>query len=213
LNRDYTSETTCPNLNRIVQHSNEIMWWISTEVATTPNLKKRIKTLSHCVLLAGKLKKLKNWNGFMAVVSGLIQYPVARMKNTWKNLPVNLLTKWDKYEKLATPVENFRSLRDAITSSPLPSLLPMTLVLRDLTFINDGNLTWYDEKAGLLNFPKLEFLGRLINQMNERQHVYYPLTACEFIQSYLKNLFIINDLEILEGQSKRIEPTNMVSPV
>jgi len=196
-----------------VQYSNEVMWWITTEVATTPNLKKRVKTLSHCVILAGKLKKLKNWNGFMSVVSGLIQYPVARMKNTWKSLPPNLLSKWERYEKLATPLKNFKLLRDAINNSVLPSILPMTLVLRDLTFINDGNATWYNQDAGLLNFLKFEILGRLISQMNERQHIYYPLSTCEFIQNYLKNLFIIDAGDILEGQSKKIEPSEMVSPI
>lgn len=75
-------------------------YWISTEIATTPNFKQRIKTLSHCIMLAEvcfveigvsfiynkKLRDYNNWHGFLAIVSGILQYPVLRLNQTWKVL-------------------------------------------------------------------------------------------------------------------------------
>jgi len=146
----------------------------------------------------------------MAMMSGLVQYPVFRMKNTWKNLPPAILSKWEKLEKLASPIDNFRNLRGAFLGSPPPSILPMSILLRDLTFIEDGNQNWHDKEAGLINCSKVELLGRVFTQVNERQHISYPLTYVSIIQEYIKNLFYLDDLRILDAQSKVIEPSILI---
>jgi len=191
------------------KHFNMITFWITTEVATTPNLKKRIKTLTHCILLAEMVKKYNNWNGFLAVVSGLLQYPVTRLRQTWKSLSPAIAKKWDHFEKLISPVDNFRNLRECCDTSSPPSVLPISIILKDLIFIEDGNYDWCPNSQ-LLNFHKLEILGRVLGRMRESQVVDYPLSSVKFIQGYLNNLFYVEDVEILETQSKQIEPPNNI---
>jgi len=76
-----------------------------------------------------------------------------------------------------------------VLASPPPSVLPISIILKDLTFIEDGNPDWYDEEAQLLNFNKVELLGRVLGRMNESQHVQFPLSYVKVIQQYLKNLY------------------------
>uniref|UniRef100_A0A6B2L791 Ras-GEF domain-containing protein n=1 Tax=Arcella intermedia TaxID=1963864 RepID=A0A6B2L791_9EUKA len=204
--RKYDSEQITPKIAVMKKHFNAVTYWISTEVATTPNIKKRVKTLTHCINLADKLKKYHNWNGFLAVVTGLVQYPVTRMRQTWKGLHPNVIKKWEYLEKLASPLDNFKNLRESYLSSPPPLVLPISILLKDLTFVEDGNKDWFNESSGILNFYKVELLGRVLGRMNESQHIHFPLSQVSIIQEYLKNLFYVDDMDILEAQSKQIEP-------
>eukprot|EP01125_Pyxidicula_operculata_P003325 TRINITY_DN1394_c0_g1_i2.p1 TRINITY_DN1394_c0_g1~~TRINITY_DN1394_c0_g1_i2.p1 ORF type:complete len:510 (-),score=80.68 TRINITY_DN1394_c0_g1_i2:677-2206(-) len=78
LRCNFTKGATSPKLEAMKDQFNIISKWICTEVCTVPNIKTRVKTLSHCINLADRLRKLQNWHSLMAVVSGLALFPCSQ---------------------------------------------------------------------------------------------------------------------------------------
>eukprot|EP01125_Pyxidicula_operculata_P010731 TRINITY_DN352_c7_g1_i1.p1 TRINITY_DN352_c7_g1~~TRINITY_DN352_c7_g1_i1.p1 ORF type:complete len:1045 (-),score=221.73 TRINITY_DN352_c7_g1_i1:27-3047(-) len=207
LNKNFMNESHCPNLTLLNNHYNRISKWICTEVATTPNIRNRIKTLSHCIDLAEKLKRLQNWNGFMAVLSGLLQFPLARMKNTWKNIQGQLLNKWRECERFGSPLSNFRHIRETYNEAKPPHVPPVSIILKDLTFAEEGNKDWLDQDKKLINYHKVEVLGRILTKIQEARNVRYPFPQIDLLRGYLENVFYLDNMDDLEIQSKTIEPS------
>lgn len=98
------------------------------------------------------------------------------------------------------------------------------IILRDLLYVEDGNPDWYTPTPGdinfnsasvtedeyskkqLVNFSKIELVGRVLCAINEAQRVPYVLQRIPLIQCYLNNVFFIEDIEELEMHSKNVEP-------
>jgi len=196
-------------LQALVKRFNIVTKWVGTEVASTPNFKKRLKTLTHFINVAEKLKKLQNWHTFLAVISGLSQSPVQRLKQTWKALNPHVLRKWQEFEELATPMYNFSALREAFQNSPPPTIYPILILVKDLTFIEDGNLDWRNKKSKILNYEKMRLMGHVITQIKEAQNSQYPYTFVNIIQEYLKNVYYVESVHDLNTLSKTIEKNNI----
>jgi len=200
--------TKAPSLQQLVRRFNMITKWVSTEVATTPNIKERIKTLSHYIVVAEILKKWNNWHSFMAVISGLCQSPVQRLKQTWKALNPTLHKKFLDFEDLIRPNENFSALREAYTNSSPPVIYPILILIKDLTFIEDGNVDWRNKEEKILNYEKMRLLGELVSILKNAQYLHYPFTKVPLIQEFLENVFYVDNIHDLTTLSKTIEKTN-----
>jgi len=112
------------------------------------------------------------------------------------------LDKWKKLEDLASPLSNFKDLRqfhDGVTPPliPTPSICfffffffasrwslsdlsppPHTaLFLKDLLFIQDGNEDWYDAKKKLVSWVKIKLLGKVISRIQLSLEVPYKLNV------------------------------------
>uniref|UniRef100_A0A6B2LN20 Ras-GEF domain-containing protein n=1 Tax=Arcella intermedia TaxID=1963864 RepID=A0A6B2LN20_9EUKA len=161
--------------------------------------------MSHFIMLADCLRKFNNWNGFLAVVTGLIQYPVSRLKLTWKSLQPSIIKKWELVEKLASPMDNFKNLRELFDNTP-PTILPISIFLKDLIFVEE-NHNWYKNKENetkLLNFHKVEILGKIITRLNVCQNTPYLFPTNTTVQAFLHNMRYL-EYHVLEEQSKQIE--------
>lgn len=59
----------------------------------------------------------------MAVVSGLSQFPVSRLKGTWRLLSSSYEAKWKELESIINPINNFKTLRELQQDAETP-LIP-----------------------------------------------------------------------------------------
>ena len=41
-----------PNVSAVINNSNSVIFWVASEIVSSPNLKKRISTLKHFILVA-----------------------------------------------------------------------------------------------------------------------------------------------------------------
>eukprot|EP01124_Arcella_intermedia_P034875 TRINITY_DN872_c0_g1_i1.p1 TRINITY_DN872_c0_g1~~TRINITY_DN872_c0_g1_i1.p1 ORF type:complete len:1283 (+),score=264.43 TRINITY_DN872_c0_g1_i1:138-3986(+) len=210
--KNFEKPAKSPKLAVLQKHNNAITLWVSTEIASTPNLKNRIRTLAHHIAITEALMTLNNWNGFMNFVVALVSYPISRLKLTWKGLPHDMQEKWQKLEELASPLANFGLLRDACARSLPPALPPLSLLMKDLTFIEDGNETWFDKELHLLNFGKIELLARVGGILRRAIEERFQFSVVPVIQEYLKNLFYVEDTKMLDDFSKTSEPVSKVMP-
>ena len=69
-----------PNVYSIIQKFNRVGLWVATEIVTEHNPSKRKEVLRRCIEIADALRKLQNWNTLFAVISGLNQSSVSRLK-------------------------------------------------------------------------------------------------------------------------------------
>eukprot|EP01137_Pigoraptor_chileana_P034556 Opistho-2@27294 len=105
------------------------------------------------------LRACSNFNSLCAIVTGLQHFLVQRMAETWERVSPKHMAHLKKMTELIAPARNMMTYRSALLTSRLPLVPLLPLVMKDLTFINDGNPSKVD---GLVNFEKLRMLSRVI---------------------------------------------------
>ncbi|XP_075706239.1 rap guanine nucleotide exchange factor 3 [Rhinoderma darwinii] len=166
--------STTANLERFIRRFNEVQFWVATEVCLCQDDERRALLLRKFIKLAAHLKEQKNLNSFFAVMFGLSNTAVSRMSKTWQRLPNKTRKLYSIFERLMDPSWNHRSYRLAVAklSPPLIPFLP--LILKDLTFIHEGNRSTLDN---LVNFEKMRMIAKTIQMFHTyRSQSYIPLS-------------------------------------
>uniref|UniRef100_A0A8C5M1H7 Rap guanine nucleotide exchange factor 3 n=1 Tax=Leptobrachium leishanense TaxID=445787 RepID=A0A8C5M1H7_9ANUR len=169
----FRNETTA-NLERFMKHFNEVQFWVVTEVCLCQDEERRVHLLRKFIKLAANLKEQKNLNSFFAVMFGLSNTAVSRLSKTWQRLPNKTKKLYSIFERLMDPSWNHRSYRLAVAklSPPLIPFLP--LILKDLTFLHEGNRSTLDN---LVNFEKMRMIAKIIQTFHMcRSQGYIPLS-------------------------------------
>ncbi|TKS76666.1 Rap guanine nucleotide exchange factor 3 [Collichthys lucidus] len=130
------------NLERFVRRFNEVQHWVVTELCLCEDLVKRAILLKKFIKIAAVLKEQKNLNSFFAVMFGLSNSAVHRLYKTWED-----------------PSRNHRAYRLAVAKLSPPYIPFMPLLLKDMTFINDGNPNYVEK---LVNFEKLRMIAKTV---------------------------------------------------
>ncbi|XP_068123408.1 rap guanine nucleotide exchange factor 3 isoform X2 [Hyperolius riggenbachi] len=165
---------TTANLERLIRHFNEVQFWVATEICLCQDDERRALLLRKFIKLAGHLKEQKNLNSFFAVMFGLSNSAVSRLSRTWQRLPSKTRKWYSTFERLMDPSWNHRSYRLAVAklSPPLIPFLP--LILKDLTFIHEGNRSTLDN---LVNFEKMRMIAKTIQMFHHyRSQSYIPMS-------------------------------------
>uniref|UniRef100_A0A674BFA5 Rap guanine nucleotide exchange factor 3 n=1 Tax=Salmo trutta TaxID=8032 RepID=A0A674BFA5_SALTR len=148
---------TTANLERFVHRFNEVQYWVVTEVCLCADLMKRAMLLKKFIKMAAMLKEQKNLNSFFAVMFGLSNSAVQRLYKTWEVRPTKRV--YCAYERLMDPSRNHRAYRLAVAKLSPPYIPFMPLLLKDMTFIHEGNKN-YTEK--LVNFEKMRMIAKTV---------------------------------------------------
>uniref|UniRef100_A0A8C3SE69 Rap guanine nucleotide exchange factor 3 n=1 Tax=Chelydra serpentina TaxID=8475 RepID=A0A8C3SE69_CHESE len=147
----FPSATTA-NLERVMRRFNELQYWIATELCLCVEPGKRAQLLRKFIKLAAHLKEQKNLNSFFAVMFGLSNTAVSRLAKTWERLPHKTRKLHSALERMLDPSWNHRVYRLAIAKLTPPIIPFVPLLLKDMTFIHEGNRTLAEN---LINFEKM----------------------------------------------------------
>ncbi|KAM4699294.1 rap guanine nucleotide exchange factor 3 [Discoglossus pictus] len=180
---------TTANLERFMRHFNEVQFWVATEVCLCNDDERRVHLLRKFIKLAANLKEQKNLNSFFAVMFGLSNTAVSRLSRTWQRLPSKIRKLYSIFERLMDPSWNHRSYRLAVgkLSPPLIPFLP--LILKDLTFLHEGNRSTLDN---LVNFEKMRMIAKSLQMFHlYRSQAYIPLSPLSPLRS--RPLHILED--------------------
>ncbi|XP_061591326.1 rap guanine nucleotide exchange factor 3 isoform X1 [Cololabis saira] len=180
------------NLQRFVRHFNEVQYWVVTELCLCEDLVKRAVLLKKFIKIASVLKEQKNLNSFFAVMFGLSNSAVQRLYKTWERIPSKTKRIYCAYERLMDPSRNHRAYRLAVAKLSPPYIPFMPLLLKDMTFIHEGNPTYVDK---LVNFEKMRMLAKTVKIVrNCRSQPYVPSSPQRGLA----------DRMFLEGPSSRL---------
>ncbi|XP_058619863.1 rap guanine nucleotide exchange factor 3 isoform X2 [Onychostoma macrolepis] len=163
---------TTANLERFVRRFNEVQYWVVTELCLCEDLVKRAILLKKFIKMAVVLKEQKNLNSFFAVMFGLSNSAVQRLNKTWERLPNKTKRIYCAYERLMDPSRNHRAYRLTVAKLSPPYIPFMPLLLKDMTFIHEGNKNYTDK---LVNFEKMRMIARTVKTVREcRSQPYVP---------------------------------------
>ena len=106
-------------------------------------------------------------------MSGLSLSSVSRLKATWERVEPKYRKRLAEIEGSISPLNNFKGYRQLLDSPSLePPFLPIvSLFLKDLLFLNDGNPKRLE--SGLLNVGKLWSVQQAIDTFMSFQAVAY----------------------------------------
>ena len=85
--------------------------FVGRSIVSVEDMTKRAQTLGRFIKIAYECLKLSNLNSAMAIVSGLQNHPVYRLKCTWARLQDKYWDLWEELKDVFKCDENFAALR------------------------------------------------------------------------------------------------------
>uniref|UniRef100_A0A4W3JWS6 Rap guanine nucleotide exchange factor like 1 n=1 Tax=Callorhinchus milii TaxID=7868 RepID=A0A4W3JWS6_CALMI len=206
--RNETIRRRTANLELVLQRCSEVQHWVATKILMCERLGKRAQVLKTFISIAALCREKQNLFSFFAIVMGLCNAAVSRLSLTWEKLPAKCKKVFQKFESLTDPSRNHKSYRDAISRMNPPLIPFIPLLLKDMTFIHEGNKTFLNQ---LVNFEKMHMVAETVRSM--RRYRSSPLRmesdlAPNHIQikAYVRQLQVIDNQQLLYDLSYRLEP-------
>ncbi|XP_030591629.1 rap guanine nucleotide exchange factor-like 1 [Archocentrus centrarchus] len=196
------------NLELVLQRCSEVQHWVATEILQCQSLPKRIQLLRKFIKIAALCKQQQDLLSFLAVVLGLDNPAVSRLRLTWEGLPGKFRKQFQQFESIADPSRNHKSYRDLITSLR-PPLIPFTpLLLKDLTFLHESCKTFHGELVNFEKMHKVAEMVRTIRRYRSSQLAIDAETSPSHLQTkaYVRQLQVIDNQNLLFDMSCKLEP-------
>lgn len=206
LSRDSSSGHTVA-LEQLLQRCNETQQWVMTEVLLCSTLCKRVQLFKKFIKIASHCKAQRNLNSLFAIILGLNSPAVSRLTQTWEKVPGKFRKLFSELESLTDPSLNHKAYRDAFRKMKSPKIPFLPLLLKDITFIHEGNKTFLDN---LVNFDKLHMIAdtvRIIRQCrtDHMGNLLFQKDSLE-VRTYINYLHLIDNQQTLFELSHRLEP-------
>ncbi|XP_028164535.1 guanine nucleotide-releasing factor 2 isoform X5 [Ostrinia furnacalis] len=141
------SEESSPNLTRFTEHFNKMSYWARSRILEQDEAREREKYASKFLKVMKALRKMNNFNSYLALVSALDSPPVRRLG--W---PRALIEALQDHCAIIDSSSSFRAYRMALAETQPPCIPYIGLVLQDLTFVHIGNPDLLPD--GSINFTK-----------------------------------------------------------
>ncbi|XP_049738881.1 rap guanine nucleotide exchange factor 3 isoform X5 [Elephas maximus indicus] len=165
LGPQHLRTVTTANLERFMRRFNELQYWVATELCLCPVPGLRAQLLRKFIKLAAH------------------NSAVSRLAHTWERLPHKVRKLYSALERLLDPSWNHRVYRLALTKLSPPVIPFMPLLLKDMTFIHEGNHTLVEN---LINFEKMRMMARAVRMLHHcRGHSNVPLSPLRSRVSHL----------------------------
>lgn len=200
------------NLTALIDWFNKVSFQVATLICVQPHVKKRAGIADNFIKVAKECLKMRNYNSTMAILSGLSNASVRRLKKTWALVPPKSLETMQQIETTMTSAFNYRTYREMMNEMdrmprPPPVIPFMGLFLRDLTFLNDGNPKKF--RGGLYNFGKLRMIAQRVQRLQAYQGVHYTFPTTRhtaLVKEFLDALNPMTDENALYKCSLLCEP-------
>jgi len=157
-----------PNLSAILQRFNDIVCWVSFQILDIAKLKLRSRTLAHFVKIAFHLRKMNNYNTLMAILTGISNCSIHRLKSTKRELSTQEQKTLEDLEHLMHYENSYGNYRKELTLNKPPIIPFMGLHLRDLEFLEEAS---EDKVDGLINFRKRKCMWKIVNDVLQYQSI------------------------------------------
>ncbi|XP_027137785.1 rap guanine nucleotide exchange factor 1b isoform X1 [Larimichthys crocea] len=196
------NEEKSPNLTQFTEHFNNMSYWVRSLIIQQEKAQDREKLLLKFIKIMKHLRKLNNFNSYLAILSALDSAPIRRLE--WQKQTSEGL---EEYCTLIDSSSSFRAYRAALAEVEPPCIPYLGLILQDLTFVHLGNPDLID---GKVNFSKRWQQFNILDSMRRFQQVHYDLKRNEDIVSFFNDFSDHLAEEALWELSLKIKPRNIV---
>ncbi|XP_046904723.1 rap guanine nucleotide exchange factor 1 [Hypomesus transpacificus] len=196
------NEERSPNLTLFTEHFNNMSYWVRSLIMLQEKAQEREKLLLKFIKVMKHLRKLNNFNSYLAILSALDSAPLRRLE--WQKQTSESL---EEYSSLIDSSSSFRAYRTALAEvQPEHPCIPyLGLILQDLTFVHLGNP---DLVEGKVNFSKRWQQFHILDSMRCFQQNHYSLRQNEDIVSFFNDFNDHLAEEALWELSQKIKPRN-----
>ncbi|XP_066499817.1 rap guanine nucleotide exchange factor 1 isoform X1 [Hoplias malabaricus] len=195
------NEEKSPNLTQFTEHFNNMSYWVRSIIILQEKAQDREKLLLKFIKIMKHLRKLNNFNSYLAILSALDSAPIRRLE--WQKQTSEGL---EEYCTLIDSSSSFRAYRAALAEVEPPCIPYLGLILQDLTFVHLGNPDFF---KGKVNFSKRWQQFNILDSMRRFQQVHYELKHNDEIVSFFNDFSDHLAEEALWELSLKIKPRNI----
>ncbi|XP_072840998.2 rap guanine nucleotide exchange factor 1 isoform X9 [Pogona vitticeps] len=195
------NEEKSPNLTQFTEHFNNMSYWVRSIIMQQEKAQDRERLLLKFIKIMKHLRKLNNFNSYLAILSALDSAPIRRLE--WQKQTSEGLA---EYCTLIDSSSSFRAYRAALSEVEPPCIPYLGLILQDLTFVHLGNPDYLDSKV---NFSKRWQQFNILDSMRCFQQVHYDIKRNDDIISFFNDFSDHLAEEALWELSLKIKPRNI----
>ncbi|XP_070614777.1 rap guanine nucleotide exchange factor 1 isoform X1 [Erythrolamprus reginae] len=195
------NEEKSPNLTQFTEHFNNMSYWVRSIIMQQEKSQDRERLLLKFIKIMKHLRKLNNFNSYLAILSALDSAPIRRLE--WQKQTSEGLA---EYCTLIDSSSSFRAYRAALSEVEPPCIPYLGLILQDLTFVHLGNPDYID---GKVNFSKRWQQFNILDNMRRFQQVHYDIKRNDDIISFFNDFSDHLAEEALWELSLKIKPRNI----
>mmetsp|Transcript_32085 Transcript_32085/g.89814 ORF Transcript_32085/g.89814 Transcript_32085/m.89814 type:complete len:616 (+) Transcript_32085:50-1897(+) len=198
-------EKRAPNITGLTRRFNNMSRWISTQIVSEMNLRRRAQVLDFFIRVGEELNELNNFHGITEIISGLQSAAVFRLKKTWELVKKSRHQSLQRLGQFISRESSYKSYREALHDRNPPIIPYIGVYLSDLTFLEDGNKDF--TSGDQVNFHKRIMISNVIKEIKTYQQMPYNIEEIESIQRYVDETMTMSlDDNQLYDYSVKCEP-------
>lgn len=184
---------------------NTVSLWVQYEVVSGINSKERAARVVYFSNVAAALVSYNNFNGALAVFTGICSVNVTRMIKMMASARKRAGKVLDGLESLFSMTKNSKNYTDRLRASTLPAIPQIVLYARNLFSLGENNVAFEDSTLGkIMNVAKFREFVKHTNELAKYQSSTYYFARDPNIYHLLSNLHPPSDDHIY-GLSLRAE--------
>lgn len=196
--QDYAVQSPHPlkklsNIGSYVEWYNRLSYFVATEICMHLKKKNRVRMIEYFVDVAKECINIGNFNSLMAILGGLNNSSVQRLKKTWSKVNKE---KFEMLEHLSNPCGNFSSYRSSLKAALWRSevasddreriVVPFfSVLLKDIFMLNENKNIPNRTSNGHVNFGKMWELTKNVNEFMSWKQIECPFERCPPVLNYL----------------------------
>ncbi|KAI7870741.1 ras guanine nucleotide exchange factor domain-containing protein [Spinellus fusiger] len=188
-----------------ISHFNFISAWVATSIVSQPKLNKRVALLEKFMFIAVELRNYNNYNSLMAILAGINNAAVLRLRQTREVVSNKKIYKqFQSLEKLMSTDRSFSSYRMALKASGTPGIPYLGIHNQDLVSLSEANKDFKTD--GTIHWEKFRLMGESIMGMLKFQNTSYQnISPDQKILSFIADSCVMTEDEQYR-RSHLIEP-------
>uniref|UniRef100_A0A8C6V672 RAS guanyl releasing protein 2 n=1 Tax=Neogobius melanostomus TaxID=47308 RepID=A0A8C6V672_9GOBI len=154
-----------PILERFITLFNSVSQWIQLMVLSKPTAQQRALVISHFIRVAQKLLQLQNFNTLMAVVGGLSNSSISRLKDTQAHISAETNKTFNSLIELVTSCGNYSHYRKRFSECSGFRFPILGVHLKDLIAVHVALPDWADKEKTRVNLAKTQQLYAILQEL------------------------------------------------
>ncbi|KAG5853235.1 RAS guanyl-releasing protein 2-like isoform X1 [Anguilla anguilla] len=154
-----------PILERFITLFNSVSQWIQLMVLSKPTAPQRAAVISHFIRVAQKLLQLQNFNTLMAVVGGLSNSSISRLKDTQSHISSETNKVFNSLTELVTSCGNYSQYRRRFAECSGFRFPILGVHLKDLIAVHVALPDWGDPEKTRVNLAKTQQLYAILQEL------------------------------------------------
>ncbi|KAL2078896.1 hypothetical protein ACEWY4_024640 [Coilia grayii] len=154
-----------PILERFITLFNSVSQWIQLMVLSKPTAPQRAAVISHFIQVAQKLLQLQNFNTLMAVVGGLSNSSISRLKDTQAHISNDTNRIFNSLIELVSSCGNYSQYRRRFSDCSGFRFPILGVHLKDLIAVQVALPDWADRDKTRVNLAKTQQLYSILQEL------------------------------------------------